>query len=285
MLATNTHLRIGVFDSGLGGLSVFRLLPAALPFAQFIYVGDNARAPYGCRSTAEILRFSEEITGLLIERLACAAVVIACNTATAAAAEVLRKHYLDVPIIGMEPAVKPAAKATRSGIVGLLATAGTIESERYETLLNEYGQDIKVVEDPCRGLVEAIENGERGLAMQQRLKRIVEPMLEAGADTLILGCTHFPLIANELKAVAGPEVTLIDPAPAVVRQTRLRVSEEVDAMSFLPGQAPPHLLLTSGSVEAFRQNTTRLIPHLAAQAEFGSLSEAEEIFKPTQLRK
>ena len=255
---------VGVFDSGLGGLSVLRHLPAALPGVPLVYFADTARAPYGQRTAADIAAFSEEIAGVLVDDYGCGALVVACNTATAAAIEVLRKRYPALPVIGMEPAVKPAARATRTGVVGVMATAGTIGSEKYAELLGRHGRDVRVVADPCEGLVELIEAGERdGAELVGRLGEIILPMRGAGADVIVLGCTHFPLVAPAIAAVAGAAVTLVDPAPAVVRQVVRRVP--------LPpapaGAAPaPVTFLTSGDVGAFRQNLRRLVPELMDEA-------------------
>ena len=298
---------IGVFDSGLGGLSVLRLLPAALPGRSFVYVADTARAPYGGRAQEEIRSYSEEIADVLFGKLGCDALVIACNTATAASAKTLRARYPDVPIIGMEPAVKPAAEATQTGVVGVMATAATIGSEKYGKLLREYGRDITVVEDPSEGLVELIEAGETGQRLTAKLEAITAPMLAAGADTIVLGCTHFPLVRNELQRVVGEGVTLIDPAPAVVREVvrRLVASGQTGRVGHAaaPESADPcsehrtadllrlagqgvhpfssaggyrrarHIFLTSGEVGRFQELVTRVVPEMAAGAEFGVLWE------------
>ncbi len=264
---------IGVFDSGLGGLSVLRLLPAALPGERFIYIADSGRAPYGEKTPEQISSYSHEVATILLERLGCRALVIACNTATAAAAQSLRQRYATTPIIGMEPAVKPAAEATRSGVVGVMATAGTIGSERYGELLNRYGREITVIEDACAGLVELIEAGVRGEALTAKLSNIVQPMLAAGADTIVLGCTHFPLVQRELAAIVGPNIELIDPAPAVVRETARRIKAEAPRLSVLAAQEPQYVILTSGSLSSFRQNVARFIPHLVARATFALVED------------
>ncbi|MFK8056809.1 MAG: glutamate racemase [Saprospiraceae bacterium] len=249
--ASETHPPIGIFDSGLGGLSVFRLLPALLPAERFVYVADSGRAPYGPRPQEEIIEFSEEIVEYLIDVEQCKVIVIACNTATAAAADVLRKRYPKIPIIGMEPAVKPAAQATISGKVGVMATAGTFGSERYAELMSQYGRDIEVIEDPCVGLVTLIEEGELSSPrLSAKLETIVTPMIEAGVDTIVLGCTHFPLVQEAIAETAGEGVTIIDPAPAVARQlVRVLETEELLAdptdnlLSFRQ-----HTVLTSGDL-------------------------------------
>jgi len=248
---SETSSPIGIFDSGLGGLSVFRLLPALLPAERFVYVADSGRAPYGPRSKEEITAFSEQIVEYLVQEQKCKAIVIACNTATAAAAKVLRKRYPTIPIVGMEPAVKPAALATKTGKVGVMATAGTFGSERYAELLSQFGRDIEVIEDPCVGLVTLIEEGElSGLHLSATLISIVLPMLDQDADTIVLGCTHFPLVQESIAKLVGPRISLIDPAPAVARQLK-NVLEAQNLLADADDETlhdQHHLLLTSGDI-------------------------------------
>ena len=256
------HQPIGVFDSGLGGLSVLRHLLKELPQEQFVYVADSGRAPYGGKSSAQILQFSRQITQMLIVEHKCKLIVMACNTATAASAKTLRTELPATPIIGMEPAVKPAAAATRSGRVGVMATAGTLSSAKYAALLRNYGQGLSLCDDSCVGLVSLIESGQlQGQVLRQRLQEIIDPMRAAGVDTIVLGCTHFPLIEEEIRAVAGADIAIIDPAPAVARYTR----EVLRKRNLTAPSASPrrHLLLTSGDIDAFRQNLQRLLPDAA----------------------
>ncbi len=227
---------IGVFDSGLGGLSVLRHLVRDLPRESFVYVADSARAPYGARSAAEVTAFSEEIVTWLVERQGCKLIVVACNTATAASAKTLRTRFPAVPVVGMEPAVKPAARATRTGVVGVMATAGTIASEKYAALLRAYGEGLTLVEDPCVGLVQLIEDGHLDdELLRQRLRDIIAPMLAQQVDTIVLGCTHFPLVEASIREIAGPDVT-------VAADGEQRVE-----------------LFTTGDVGAFRQNVGRVL--------------------------
>lgn len=211
---------VGVFDSGVGGLSVLRHLRAELPAERFLFVADQAHIPYGPRPAREILTFTAAITRFLLARRA-KLIVVACNTATTAALDSLRQMFPDVPFVGMEPAVKPAAAQTRSGVVGVLATPGTFNSDRYASLMARFGAGIRVYEDPCVGLVQLIETGAQASdETRALLRRVVEPMLAAGADTLVLGCTHYPFVRPLLAEIAGEDVTIIDPAPAVARQAR-----------------------------------------------------------------
>lgn len=214
----NEQQPIGVFDSGVGGLSVLRHLRAQLPAEQFVYLADQGHVPYGSRSAEEIVQFSQGITQFFLQ-LSAKAIVIACNTASAAALSLLREEF-DLPFVGMEPAVKPAAQQTRSGKVGILATGGTFASDRYARLTARYAQGVSVWEDPCLGLVPEIEAGRLDSpAVSQILQRALAPMLAAGVDTVVLGCTHYPFVLPVVEEIVGTAVTIIDPAPAIARQT------------------------------------------------------------------
>lgn len=224
-----------------------------------MYVADSGRAPYGPRPQSEIVAFSEQIVKYLIDDEHCKAIVIACNTATAAAAHVLRKRYPTVPIIGMEPAVKPAVQATRSHKIGVMATAGTFGSEKYAELMEHYGHDVEVTEDPCIGLVSLIEEGDfESPRLSAKLQTIVPPMLEAGVDTIVLGCTHFPLVREMIAAIAGEHVKLIDPAPSVARQLeRVLESENLQANAEdLLLRNRIHSVITSGDLDRLNRVLT-----------------------------
>jgi glutamate racemase len=239
---------IGIFDSGVGGLSVWRHVRAALPDARLIYVADSAHAPYGGKSPEYIEQRSLAIAQFLVEQGA-EAIVIACNTATAAAAAALRERFA-LPIVAMEPAVKPAVAATRSGVVGVLATVGTLESARFAALLDKHAGDVRIVTQGCPGLVEQIESGDlRGPRTRALVERYLAPLLAQGADTVILGCTHYPFLAPLIAEVAGPDIALVDTGAAVARQLARRVQEELPpapgAGSSPPGAAEPEFF-TSG---------------------------------------
>lgn len=236
---------IGVFDSGVGGLSVLRVLRQLLPQHPFLYVADQAHVPYGPRPSTEIRIFSEQITQFLVAQ-GVELVVVACNTATAAALGHLRERYPNLPFVGMEPAVKPAAVQTRTGVVGVLATAGTFQSQRYASLTARFAAHVRLLENPCVGLVEQIERGELTTAATESLLRaIVAPMVAQGADTFILGCTHYPFIRPLLAHILGPEVAIIDPAPAVARQVARLLpaagSSASPALRVFTTAAPHHL--------------------------------------------
>jgi glutamate racemase len=216
MTMTGPH-PIGVFDSGVGGLSVLRAIRATLPGEDLVYVADSAAAPYGDRDedfiatrAAGIVRF------LLTQRVR--AIVVACNTATVVAVAQLRA-WCPVPIVAIEPAIKPAAQATRSGVIGVLATRRTIESQSVARLCALHGGGVRVMLQACPGLVEQVERGAlRDEATGALLARYLAPLLSAGADTLVLGCTHYPFLIDTIGEIAGPAVRIIDPAQAVARE-------------------------------------------------------------------
>ena len=215
---------IGVFDSGVGGLSVLKHIHAHLPHENLLYFADSLYAPYGNKTPEFIIERATYIADFLIEKRA-KALVVACNTATAAAISHLRHHY-SLPIIGMEPAVKPAAAATKTGVVGVLATVGTLKSAQFAALLEHYGQNIEVVTQACHGLVERVERGELNTGITRKLVRqYVEPLLGAGADTIVLGCTHYPFVRDLIAEVAGEGVALVDTGSAVARQLQQRLDE------------------------------------------------------------
>lgn len=215
---------VGIFDSGAGGLSVFREIFKLLPGERFIYYSDNANCPYGEKSREYIIDRARAITSFLMDKGADI-IVVACNTATAAAISTLRNEF-PVSFIGMEPAIKPAAQHTRTGVVGVLATAGTLKATKYIDTKEKWSQDIKVVEHIGQGFVELVENGTvTGPQAEAVVEQSVRPLIEAGADTIVLGCTHYPFLSESIMKVAGRPITLIDPAPAVAKHL-LEVMQE-----------------------------------------------------------
>lgn len=218
---------VGVFDSGVGGLSVLHELKALLPRENWLYIADGGHCPYGEKSPEYIRERMAHVAAFLREQGA-KALVIACNTATVAACADLRQHYPDWPIVAMEPAVKPAASATRNGKVGVLATTGTLQSARFAALLDQFASDVQVFTQPCPGLVELIETGElHSPALLGLLQGYLGPLLEAGCDTLILGCTHYPFLRPLLATLLPPDMVLIDTGAAVARQAHRLLSQHV----------------------------------------------------------
>jgi glutamate racemase len=212
-------LPIGIFDSGIGGLSVLRAIRSQIPAAPLIYLGDQVHVPYGPRRMEEVREFSEGITRFLLARGA-GLVVVACNTASAAALKYLRQTYPKVPFVGMEPAVKPAAEQTKSGVVGVLATPATFQGALYASVIERFAQGVNVLQDTCPGLVEQIEKGELDTPETESiLRKALLPMLDEGIDTVVLGCTHYPFVIPLIQKIVGKGVRVIDPAPAVARQT------------------------------------------------------------------
>lgn len=216
---------IGVFDSGVGGLSVLREIRARLPHESLLYLADSGHVPYGEKSADFIRARCRSIAAFLLGQGA-KALVIACNTATAAAISELRGLYPQIPVVGMEPAVKPAAQATRTGVVGVLATTGTLRSAKFAALLDRFASDVRVITQPCPGLVECIEAGDlQGAGTRALLERFTAPLLEQGCDTLILGCTHYPFIKPLLADMLPPGITLIDTGAAVARRVEAVLGE------------------------------------------------------------
>ena len=214
---------IGVFDSGVGGLSVLREIRSELPGEDLLYVADSGHAPYGEKSAQYIETRAIAIVEFLLEQHA-KAIVVACNTATGVAVKMLRVRY-QLPIVAMEPAIKPAVSITRSGVIGVLATSRTIASDNFAKLHERFGAETKILMQACPGLVEQIEAGNvSGNETRELVKQYVLPLLAQGADTLVLGCTHYPFIAPLIQEIAGSSVSIIDPSPAIARELRRRLS-------------------------------------------------------------
>ncbi|MDR0277039.1 MAG: glutamate racemase [Paucimonas sp.] len=240
---------IGVMDSGVGGLSVLSEIARLLPNESLLYVADCGHVPYGEKSPEYIRERCRRIAEFFQEQGA-KALVLACNTATVAAAADLREHYPDWPLVGMEPAVKPAAAATRSGVVGVLATTGTLQSAKFAALLDRFATDVRVVTQPCPGLVERIEAGDLDSPLlRQLLQGYVEPLLAAGCDTIILGCTHYPFLRRLLGEMVPDSVTIIDTGAAVARQLQ-RLLGERELLA--AGPALPTAFWTSADPEHLR---------------------------------
>ena len=273
-------IKIGVFDSGEGGLSVLKEITRLLPEAEYVYYSDNAHCPYGEKSPEYIQDRARAITERLLKEGADV-IVVACNTATAAAISVLRSEYSDassqevrdkvqkltggrhghICFIGMDPAVKPAALGTRTGVVGVLATAGTLKGSKYLKTKESVDDQVNVFEHVGRGFVELVEEGRlSGSEAEDVVTASLGPLLSAGADIIVLGCTHYPFLLPVLQKVAGPDIRFIDPAPAVARQLvhvlerdgMLSAGEASSALARNASAVPssPHVkLLSSGDPE------------------------------------
>lgn len=246
---------IGIFDSGVGGLSVAREVRARLPQEDVLFIADSGHIPYGAKSPDYIRQRSLTLGRFSVAR-GIKAIVVACNTATAAAAGILRSTF-SVPVVAMEPAVKPASSATQSGVVGVLATVGTLQSARFAGLLEHFGQHIKVVTQPAPGLVEQVEAGDlNGEATRGLVERYTQPLLEAGVDTIVLGCTHYPFLRELIADAVGPQVALIDTGAAVARQVERVLRGQ--GLENGNGPAGTEQFWTSGELELAR----RVVPTL-----------------------
>ncbi|MCI4411488.1 MAG: glutamate racemase [Thiotrichales bacterium] len=216
---------IGVFDSGVGGLSVLKEIRALMPAEHLYYVADSGYAPYGDKSSDYIVARAELIVRFFLAQHV-KAIVVACNTATSVAVDQLRV-WCPVPIIAMEPAIKPAALHTKTGVVGVLATTQTIGSANVNRLIAQHGQDIKVLLRACAGFVEQVEAGAlHGDVTRQLVRQHVQPLVDAGVDTLVLGCTHYPFLLDEIRAAATDAVHIIDPSAAIARQLQRKLTEK-----------------------------------------------------------
>jgi glutamate racemase len=242
MLSPSPSAAIGVFDSGVGGLSVLRALRTRLPAARLHYLADSAYAPYGDRSVEDVIERSRRVCAHLLDQGA-GMIVVACNTATTAAIGALRGQWPRVPFVGVEPGVKPAAAASRNRRIGVLATRRTIASERLRTLVEQHAADCHVVLQACPGLVDVIERGNLDdEALRSMLTGFCAPLRDAQVDTVVLGCTHYPFVADALQAVLGPEVKLVDTAEAV-SQRALHLAATLQPATPLPQRSEPLLRL------------------------------------------
>jgi glutamate racemase len=248
---------IGIFDSGVGGLSVLRSLRQLLPAEPLIYLADQAHVPYGKRPLEQVRAFSEQITRFMLGE-GTKLIVVACNAASAAGLQYLRQVFPQVPFVGMEPAVKPAAEQTHSGVVGVLATPATFQGALYASVVERFANGVSLLQSTCPGLVEQIEAGDLdGPVTRRILEEALGPMLEQGIDTVVLGCTHYPFVIPLIETIVGPLVRVIDPAPAVARQVArllderglIRKGKRTGGMRFV----------TTGDVQTMQVALSRLI--------------------------
>ena len=228
---------LGVFDSGIGGLSVLREILRQHPREDVIYIADQDHVPYGPRPITEVRGFSTQITRFLLANGA-KLIVVACNTASAAALYHLRELFPDTPFVGMEPAIKPAAEKTQSGVVGVLATPATFQGALYASVIERFAHDVVVLQDTCPGLITQIENGElQAMATKRTLEKALRPMIARGVDRIVMGCTHYPFVIPLIREIVGPGVEVIDPAPAVARQVgRLLTAHGIQSQNPKPGR-------------------------------------------------
>lgn len=252
-----SDLPIGVFDSGVGGLSILKEIRAQLPYESLHYVADSAFAPYGDKPTEFITARSSAIIDFLLLQGA-KAIVIACNTVTGVAVDALRQRY-GVPIVATEPAVKPAVAMSRSGVVGVLATTRTLSSPNYLRLQERFGGQARILAQACPGLADRIEAGDwEGPQTRQLLAGYLQPLLTAGADTLVMGCTHYPFVSAQIRALAGEGVALVDPAIAIARELHRRLHQEgLQTALTLAGDS---CFWTTGDVAQTQAVMTRLWP-------------------------
>lgn len=256
----NSTSPIGIFDSGVGGLSVLRAIRAQMPEEAVLYFGDQGHIPYGPRPMEQIRGFSETITRFLLERGA-KIIVVACNTASAAALKYLREKFPHVQFVGMEPAVKPAAETTQTGRVGVLATPATFQGALYASVVERFANGVELFQDTCPGLVQQIEQGNlNGGETRRILENALRPMLEKNIDTVVLGCTHYPFVIPLIQEVAGKKVRVIDPAPAVARQVK-RLLEAGGLRNASPERGEVRFY-TSGSPDALKS----LLPVLLGES-------------------
>jgi glutamate racemase len=257
------HSCIGLLDSGLGGLSILKEIRLQMPNIPVYYVADQAHVPYGKRALAEIRAFTFAITRFLLQEKSVKLIVIACNTASAAALNLLREEFPGVPFIGMEPAVKPAANNTKSGAVGVLATPATFEAEMFQSLVERFAADIQVVTNTAPGLVEAVEAGALNHPGTRRIIEAgVRPMLEQGVDTIVLGCTHFPLVMSLFREVVGEKIDIIDPAPAIARRTQF-LMKDLNIQCHIQ-KFPLVTYATTGNVDSFGEMVCKIMGEDAA---------------------
>ncbi|MDP3398640.1 MAG: glutamate racemase [Bacteroidales bacterium] len=252
---------VGIFDSGVGGLSVWKEIIKIMPNNNYIYFSDSAYCPYGPRPQSEIIDRARAITKFLIGKGADI-IVVACNTATAAAIKTLREEF-SLPFIGMEPAVKPAALCSKTGVIGVLATKGTLSGSLYNQTLKTYANGIEVIEKEGKGLVALVEEGKlNGEETDQLLRKYITPMLEKGADQIVLGCTHYPFLLEAIKQITGNSVKIIDPAPAVAKHLydvlEQMQEEKLDYEPLKPTETT--MFYTTGNIETLMGMARRIVP-------------------------
>jgi len=259
---------IAMLDSGVGGLSILREVRRLLPHEDVLYFADQAHVPYGPRPLPEIQRFARSITRFFLQQGA-KVIVIACNAASAASLHHLREVFPDVPFVGMEPAVKPAAQNTRTGVIGVITTKATYQGELFASVIDRFAKGVNVVTQVCPDFVTLVERGELDTpSVWEAARAYLAPLLAAGIDQLVLGCTHFPFLKPVLAEVAGPQVTIVDPSPAIARQTaRVIGAQQNDATH--TGKVT---YFTSGDPDAFYRLAAQLMDEPIAREQVQALT-------------
>jgi len=259
---------IGIFDSGLGGLSVWKACKALLPQEQFIYIADQANCPYGPKSVDDIKRLCQNIVEVLLSKQV-KLIVVACNTATAAAIGELRQNYA-VPFVGMEPAIKPAAEQSLSKTIGILATEGTLRGDHFQKTRAKYAQDVEVMLQVGHGLVELVEAGKtEGKEAEDLLSKYLLPMKEKGLDQLVLGCTHYPFLTKSIRKILGEGPDILNPAPAVARQVQRILSTQNLLHRDIPKKKD--LFYTNGNLDLSQKSINKLSFYLEEEIELRGL--------------
>ncbi len=257
MTSSSSSDPIGVFDSGVGGLSILRAVREQMPEESILYFGDQGHIPYGPRPLGQVRDFSEGITRFLLERRA-KLVVVACNAASAAALTYLRQTFPQVDFVGMEPAIKPAAEHTETGVVGVLATPVTFQGALFASVVERFANGVELLKDTVPGLVQQIEAGDLdGPETRRILEQALHPMLERNIDTVVLGCTHFPFVIDLIENIVGPSVRVIDPAPAVARQAGRLLEKR--GLNHQPGERGAMQFFTSGPGAELERSLPKLL--------------------------
>lgn len=249
---------IGVFDSGIGGLSIVRAIKTILPQQPILYIADQEHVPYGEKRMQDIRAYADGISSYLISKGA-SLMVVACNTASAAALNYLREKHPQRPFVGMEPAIKPASLETQTGAIGVLATPATFQGEPYQKLVDRFGKDVQILTDTCPGLVMQIEHGNlNGSATRRILENAILPMLNQEIDTLVLGCTHYPFVIPLIREICGAAIHIIDPAPSVAKRVAFLLSQQKKREKYLVSETQ-FAAATTNDPEKLRHSIQNLL--------------------------
>ncbi|MDR1594259.1 MAG: glutamate racemase [Prevotellaceae bacterium] len=261
---TNINNSIGIFDSGVGGLSVWQEIDYLLPNESIVYYADNANCPYGEKTQDEVIEYSGKVTQFLIDK-GCKIIVVACNTATSQAIDYLRKTFA-VPFVGIVPAVKPAAINSKTGVIAILATAGTLKSKKFNDTMKEFSGNTEVILVEAGELVDIVENGLQGTKYSEEiLRKHINPLMKRQIDHLVLGCTHFPFLIEDIKMITGDSVILDNPAPAIAQRTKFILESE--NLTVTPDNKKQIEFFSSGNIETLK-NMVRNIAGIKSRMNF-----------------